>query len=344
MIKKNRLIFFVTPFLLLSLFYFSNKKSGLHNKFERFILSDSKIKSIDTIFSLPNEEVDEIKFVENTLWINKRFSIVNINKDGNQQICTVVSDGQQPIINFYIYGDSLYYYQAGKKEIKVYNLKLKEYVKDVKFDFFITYFSKMDGSKFMFQQSNTNGSDQLHFLDLANSNEKINSEIFVKSDGSGMRYSGSWNSSNDSKKSYFVPFYSDYFFGFDNSGNVIYKAKTIDGQKQNLKIIKENNRYYLSPTVSLLRLGTCTSGNDLFLSSFVREDRQTKRDFNENLTIDVYNLDNGRYKFSFYLPNFSNKRPDSFTISATSQKRILYALYNKTIVLYDISSIIKNEG
>jgi hypothetical protein len=80
--------------------------------------------------------------------------------------------------------------------------------------------------------------------------------------------------------------------------------------------------------------GSVADGN-LFLQSMLKADNEYELDFNENSIIDIYNLKNGAYKGSFYIPAYKGKKAHQFQVI----NHQLYALYGKTVVLYDLEFI-----
>jgi hypothetical protein len=77
------------------------------------------------------------------------------------------------------------------------------------------------------------------------------------------------------------------------------------------------------------------SGGKLFLQSMLKADNEYELDFNENSIIDIYDLKNGDYKGSFYIPAYEGKKAHQFQVISHQ----LYALYGKTVVLYDLKFI-----
>jgi outer membrane protein assembly factor BamB len=338
----KRVLFLIIPVVLLIVFYLATKKKELHNEFNRILVSNVAITTLDTIFQSKNAEIDGIKIDKNHLWLNRRFSIVKCATDGKvqEEIKAFITSTQNPIINFYVGGDSVFYYQANIKQINLFNLQLNKHVTPLKFNFNISYFSKGQDKTFLFQETNENGSDQIRTVNFENNKDSINQSVLSREENTGIQNSGIWFASVNFKDNYFVMTHDDFLFCFDRSGGLKYKLKTIDFQNQNLKIIIENNRISLSPEVSVLRNGACVFDQNLFVSSYVRENKQNVKDFNNNLTIDVYRADNGKYKFSFYLPNFSNQRAYSFAIA---DNKMLYALYGNTIIVYNLAKFLNDE-
>lgn len=336
----------MAPIALLIVFYVAAERKKINGRFNRILLSDGAIVKIDTVFpSISiNEDVDGIKTDKGDLWINKRFSISKYTCNGVRKsidIDALHRGVQNPIINFYVDGDSVFYCQANLSQINVFNLRLRKHAKPLGFDFNFSYFTKMGSSSFLFQEINSNGSEQVRIKRFDNAKDLVNQNVFSREPGTGMKNSGTWAVSSDLRHSYFLTTHNDFLYCINREGSLKYKRKTIDFQGQNLQIINEGNRTLLSPKVDRLHGSLCVSGKNLFVSSYVRENKQKIKDFDNNLTIDVYNADDGKYRFSFYLPNFSGGKAYDF---AVADNKTLYALYHKSIVVYDLSQFLKNEN
>ncbi len=338
----KKIVLFTLPILVLAVFYFSTQKRSLHSKFNRVISKGHKIMAEDTLVLSNGSTVDGMYLDNDDLWLNERFFLMKM-VNGKTELHTLglKYNKDNPIVDFYVENDSIYFYQANTRTVKVVdttNRLLHEY----QFAFPISYFIKSRGNSFLFQENLLgNGTVQVHAKNYTTNKEIVDSSSFSREFGSGMKYSGKWLASQSMSNIFFISFYDNDICCFDYTGRRKYKLKTIDFQNQDLKIIKEGNRFYLSPEANVMRTGASTSGKNLFISSYVREEKQPEQDFNQNLTIDVYNIENGSYKYSFYLPNSFNKKASEFSVSNNS---VLYAMYGDAIVSYNITNLLKNEN
>ncbi|MFB0497347.1 hypothetical protein ABID99_003584 [Mucilaginibacter sp. OAE612] len=339
---KKKYLFIAIPVIILVALYFKTKKSALQGSFHRTFVTQ-KIPALDTIKLGAAEVSDGIYADKNNLWINKRAYIVKYNKDGKQQIIIPAkySVDKRPIINFYVQHDSLYYYQANTKTINFFNAKDSSQ-SSLNFSFPITYFVKLKNNSFIFLESVLgNASMQVHYIDYDHNRDTVDRSLFSKDAGSGMKYSGLWTISQQKDSYFFVPFYDDHILCFNSSGRIRYQFKPIDFQNQKLKIIKENNLFYLSPDANFIRPCAFSSKSRLFILSYVRSENQSQSDFKDNSTIDVYANEDGKYIHSFYLPRFSGENASDFAIA---DNKTLYACYGKNIVHYDLSKLLNNEN
>ena len=131
-------------------------------------------------------------------------------------------------------------------------------------------------------------------------------------------------------------FYQNGFICMDSNLNLTLKARTIDTiTHQNIKVARVGSSLTLNQPPQLLNYDGCVADGKLFLRSRLKADNEHELDFNENSIIDVYSLKNGGYKGSFYLPAYEGKKAHQFQVI----NHQLYALYGRTVVLYDLEFI-----
>ena len=75
------------------------------------------------------------------------------------------------------------------------------------------------------------------------------------------------------------------------------------------------------------------SAGKLYLQSMLKADNELPLDFAENTVVDVYNLLNGNYMASFYIPYLNGKKPSQFQVI----DKTLYAVYGKKVILYNLT-------
>lgn len=141
------------------------------------------------------------------------------------------------------------------------------------------------------------------------------------------------------KQACYTYFYQNGFICMDSNLNLTLKARTIDTtNRRNVKVARVGRSLTMKQPPQTINYNGCVFNGKLFLQSKLKADNEYELDFNENSIIDVYNLKNGDYKGSFYIPAYEGKKAHQFQV--IDQK--LYALFSKTIVLYDLEFIAKD--
>ena len=130
--------------------------------------------------------------------------------------------------------------------------------------------------------------------------------------------------------------YQNGFICMDTNLNLKLTARTIDTiTKREIKVAHVGSSYTMKQPPQIVNyLGAVAAGN-LFLQSRLQADNEYSLDFTENAIIDIYNLINGAYKGSFYIPPFKGKKSHQFQVI----DKTLYATYGKTVIMYDLDFI-----
>lgn len=327
------------PVLLLIFLYFRQRSVAPHSKFVRNIVSSPALLSKYSIALEPYGPADNIITGRNDIWLNQRYGLLRLTKhlDSAKEVPLVRIGSNQSVTNFYIDSDKITYRLSNDTIVNVITDRSTT-ISHFRFGFPATYFVKLSDSSFLFQETVVGRVfDRVHFKDYRLKEDKIDSTAFSRDTGSSMIYSGNWvkSSGNDN---IFIPEFDDTIFDLDSAGRLKWKFKAIDAQYQNLKIIREGDRYYLNPNVLLLRYGGCILGNKLYVSSYVRAENQDIESIRTNIDVDVYNLRDGSYKNSFYIPNYHRESVIDFKISSDS---VLYAVYKDEVVGYDMVKFLR---
>lgn len=103
-------------------------------------------------------------------------------------------------------------------------------------------------------------------------------------------------------------FYQNGFICMDTNLNLKLKARTIDTlTKRAIKVAHVGSSYTMKQPPRFVNTQGAVAAGNLFLQSMLQADNEYPLDFTENTVIDVYNLINGSYKGSFYIPAFKGK-------------------------------------
>jgi hypothetical protein len=131
------------------------------------------------------------------------------------------------------------------------------------------------------------------------------------------------------KRIYYVYYYRNQFLCMDTNLNLIYKGKTIDTvTRAHLKIaiINSQNSRTLAEPPLMVNKSSCTDGSFLFIHSKLRADNEEKNPTYPYSVIDIYNLKDGKYRYSFFVPDNEQGKMITFRV-----------LKEKLVVLYDHS-------
>ncbi|QDW27245.1 hypothetical protein FFJ24_021405 [Pedobacter sp. KBS0701] len=140
----------------------------------------------------------------------------------------------------------------------------------------------------------------------------------------------------NNKRLVYLFHYFNQFLVMNDSLKLLAKEHTIDTVtkiKYKLGQLDKGELGMASP-MAIVNRKSCLEGDWLYVNSGLRADNESVNDFELNSPIDVYNVKNGKYLFSFYLPKYKGDWVTNFTIS----KGKLLATYKQGIVLYRFSN------
>lgn len=133
---------------------------------------------------------------------------------------------------------------------------------------------------------------------------------------------------NDDESLVYVQYHKGIFYKLDSNNikrsTMPYVFNTIPGF--NIK----GSTFSISKPIIAKNKFSCISGNYLYNASFVKNTSQTFKEFTNKIIVDVYTISQGKYIYSFYLPNDDNGKP----IDVKINKNSLYVLYGKKISKY----------
>lgn len=140
----------------------------------------------------------------------------------------------------------------------------------------------------------------------------------------------------NSNKIFYTYYYRNQFICADTNLNLLYRGKTIDTNiHAKIKVVKVNSKNQLTLASPPVYVNKRISANEkhLFIQSALKADNETDKTRDDATAIDVYNVSDGKYKLSFYLPNFDGKRLTDFKVYRQS----LYALYGHYLYKYKLN-------
>ena len=138
--------------------------------------------------------------------------------------------------------------------------------------------------------------------------------------------------------------YRNQFIITNQNLRLLYRGKTIDTTATaNLQVtyLKSKNVTKFSAPPTVVNARTAVSGNLLFVQSALRGRFEDDAQWKNSSVIDVYNITDNTYRFSFYIPDVKGKKMSGFTINDTH----FFALVDTQLVAYKIGKIFhENAG
>jgi hypothetical protein len=129
--------------------------------------------------------------------------------------------------------------------------------------------------------------------------------------------------------------YRNQFICLDTNLNVVRISKTIDTTSvAKISVAETGGKITMSKPPLVVNKGTCVDGKYLFVRSNLAAKNESPAEFKNRSVIDVYNILDGSYRFSFYIENHDSKRLQNFKVNGT----VLVATFSDAMVQYDLPS------
>ena len=160
---------------------------------------------------------------------------------------------------------------------------------------------------------------------------KLNSETKNRFSDDGMLL---YSARND--QVIYLYYYRNRFLRFDNILNPISEGRTIDTNtvaKIKVDTIHSEKRITFSAPPRFVNKKSCVYDNYLFVNSNILADNEKNIDLDSRSVIDVYDLTENTYRFSFYVPSFHGDLLTDFKIYGDK----LAVVYNHFIGIYDLN-------
>lgn len=198
---------------------------------------------------------------------------------------------------------------------------------------YFTRATRISATSFVFRgfDSKEKGASQIFIKGNKQTGElQRKNNITEKSNDAGITTDGYLNYDETTNLVLYVSYYRNRFFCLDTNLNLVYSKHTIDtvstfqveaGQQGN--VITNT-----SPARIINGKGRVANGK-LYNISKLQADNENGDEFAKNVTVDVYDIMNGEYLQSFYIPYYKREKVSDFKVMG-----------NKLIVLYKNYSVI----
>lgn len=133
----------------------------------------------------------------------------------------------------------------------------------------------------------------------------------------------------------YVEYFSNQFICIDTLLNILYKSQTIDTfSNPTINVLSETNRYSKIITngspLHLINLESKAENNRLYIHSSIQADNERNKDFKDHAVIDIYQISDGHYFGSFYIPDYKEERLKDFEVAGHK----IIVLYKNYIIIY----------
>jgi hypothetical protein len=136
----------------------------------------------------------------------------------------------------------------------------------------------------------------------------------------------------------YVYYYRNEYICMDTDLSLISRGELIDTNSvAKLKVanVLSDHSIVLSTPPLMLNKSATFSGAYLFIASQLLADNEKRKAFQDSTIVDVYNLRNRLYQFSFYLPKPQNQKIKSIKVDKNNQ---LVALYEHSLFSFTLNS------
>ena len=134
----------------------------------------------------------------------------------------------------------------------------------------------------------------------------------------------------------YIYYYRNQFIVMDTNLNIISKFKTIDTTNKasiSLDTIYSENRVTFASPPRIVNKRASVSNNLLFINSNLRASNEDEELGKQDTDIDIYNIVNGNYEFSFSLPAFRKQKLSSMIVSG----KMIYGIFNNYLISYELN-------
>lgn len=133
----------------------------------------------------------------------------------------------------------------------------------------------------------------------------------------------------------YLYYYRNQFVVLDPDMQVVYEGRTIDTTSQaQIKISssKGGTQQTISEPPLVVNRKSSVSNGKLYVNSGLMSENENFTDFKKNSVIDIYDLLSRKYLFSFYIPNFQDKKLSDFEVIG----ELLIAQYDEHLFSYQL--------
>lgn len=132
-------------------------------------------------------------------------------------------------------------------------------------------------------------------------------DLSVQHQDGGMSTDGQLHYDTTTGQLTYLYYYSNQFFSFDTTFKLLRKGHTIDtfaSSRFQLSATDANKKHVFTSQGpdQMINRSSCIYNGRLFVQSLLKGDHENENDFRNNTPVDMYDLSNGKYLGSFYIP------------------------------------------
>lgn len=178
----------------------------------------------------------------------------------------------------------------------------------------------MDSNSFAIRAFKNHGLDYTLGKESISPNRvKLASEVLEKR-ADGIFYNdGMLNYDRMNHKLVYLYFYRNQYIVLDTNLNTLFRAKTVDttnNPQLKTATIKSESTFTLAEPPKIINQSSYAFNNNLFIHSTLKADNESPASFKRSSVIDVYDMDKGIYKYSFYVAKYRGNKIKNFAIGS----------------------------
>jgi hypothetical protein len=133
----------------------------------------------------------------------------------------------------------------------------------------------------------------------------------------------------------YVHYYKNEILHLNLDLNLVFKSQTIDTNTVvRLNTVRLGDKIVMANPPPTVNKTICVDGSLLYVQSTATAKNEVASQLMDNSVIDVYDLTDGHYKYSFYLPNFNGVPLNQFIVKG----RDLHALHRELFIRYRLGT------
>ncbi|ATP56264.1 hypothetical protein CPT03_07160 [Pedobacter ginsengisoli] len=140
----------------------------------------------------------------------------------------------------------------------------------------------------------------------------------------------------NANKIFYVYYYRNQIICLDTNLNLLYTKRTVDTvshAKITVAKIKSSNEITMASPPLFVNKQVSATEKYLFLRSMLKADNETVSTFEKVAVIDVYDVENVAYQFSFYLPDLDKNKLTDFKVFGNT----LVALFGRYLYTFKLN-------